>query len=124
MKHLAHFLAVLLMLASFKTLADITLMENPNTSITLRFGERYASTFYTVDGDHFNVVVAFSIGEGRRAQLIRQVFQLTDGQIHQISIGGYGDDEAAVTIKMRRVMERIQAEVITCHSKSEIKDCI
>jgi hypothetical protein len=105
-------------------MAETTLIQTPNTSTSLRFGDRYASAFYTVDGDHFNVTVAFSAGPEAHAQLVRQVFQLKDGQSYRVSIGGYGADQQATTIKMKREREHILADVVTCDSRAKIANCI
>ena len=124
MKYLSFFLTIALTLTTSLVLAETTLMETPNASTSLRFGDRYASAFYTVDGDHFNVIVAISAGPEEHAQLVRQVFQLKDGQSYRVSIGGYGDNQQATTIKMKREKKHILADVVTCDSRAEIANCI
>lgn len=124
MKYLSPFLAAILTLTASLAMAETIVIETPNASTSLRFGERYASTFYTVDGDHFNVIVAFSAGPDENAQLVRQVFQLKDGQSYRVSIGGYGADQQATTIKMKREKDQILADVVTCDSREMIASCI
>ncbi len=124
MKYLPFLLTAVLTLSTFQAMAEITLMDTPNASTSLRFGDRYASTFYTVDGDHFNVIVAFTAGPDENAQLVRQVFQLKDGQSYRISIGGYGADQQATTIKMKREKEHVLADVVSCESRAKNANCI
>jgi hypothetical protein len=124
MKYLSLFLTATLTLTTSLVMAETTLMDTPNASASLRFGDQYASAFYTVDGDHFNVIVAFSAGPEEDAQLVRQVFQLKDGQSYRVSIGGYGDNQQATTIKMKRERDHILADVVTCDSRAKIANCI
>jgi hypothetical protein len=77
-----------------------------------------------VDGDHFNVIVAFTAGPDENAQLVRQVFQLKDGQSYRVSIGGFGGNQQATAIKMKREKDHILADVISCESREKIASCI
>lgn len=82
------------------------------------------SAFYSVDGDRYNVVVAFTVGSEETEKLVRQVVQMTDGQTYRVSIGGFGDDQQATTIKLMRKNGIIQALVVSCASRETISDCL
>jgi hypothetical protein len=104
--------------------AEETIIDQPMTATSLRFADRYASVFYTVDSERYNLVVAIAAGAQDNAQLIRQTIQLKDGQSYRLSIGGYGNNEQATTIRMTRRDKRIVANVITCPSKADMANCI
>lgn len=91
---------------------------------TLKIADRYASIFYTVDSDIYRVVIAFSTGTDDNAQLVRQSFQLADRQSYNLSIGGYGANEQATTINLKRKDDLILAEVVTCDSRDRMVNCI
>jgi hypothetical protein len=99
-------------------------MNTPNAAVSLPIEGRKGSTFYTVDGDRFNVVVAFTVGSGEKEQLIRQVVQLTDGQTYRVSIGGFGDDTKATTISLTRRDRVVLAKIVSCASRETIANCI
>jgi hypothetical protein len=124
MKSLRLLIAVTLTMTPPFAMAEQIVMESPRTAMTLRYADRYASAFYTVDREIYRVVLAFSVGPENNAQLIRQTFQLTDGQSYRLSIGGYGKNEQATTISMTRQHDHILADVVTCESKSSMANCI
>jgi hypothetical protein len=99
-------------------------MSTPNAAVSLPLEGRKGSTFYTVDGDRFNVVVAFTVGSGENEQLIRQVVQLIDGQTYRVSIGGFGADTKATTIRLKRKDKVVRAKIITCANRETIANCI
>ncbi len=104
--------------------AEEVVMDTPLIATTLAFSDRYASAFYTVDHEHFNLVLAFSIGEDEEAQLIRQTIQLDEGQTYRLSIGGYAAHQRASTLLLTRRHGRILAQVTRCDSRSSIANCI
>jgi high-affinity nickel permease len=122
MKYAWLLLAVTLTAGS--AMADEIEMSTPMAATTLRFSDRYASAFYTVDQGHFNVVVAFSAGPDERAQLIRQTFQLEDGQSYHLSIGGYASNLQATRISITRQSDHLLADVTTCESRKNMANCI
>jgi hypothetical protein len=124
MKYSCFLHAIALMTGSTLAIAEERVMDQPMIATTLRFADRYASAFYTVDKDHYKVVVAYAAGPKDDEQLIRQTIQLKDGQTYRLSIGGYGDNEQASTISMTRTNDRIMAEVVTCKSKESMENCI
>jgi hypothetical protein len=124
MKYLCFLLAIALMTGSSMAIAEQSVLDQPMTATTLRFADSYASAFFTVDKDNYNVVVAYAAGPKDSEQLIRQTIQLKDGQTYRLSIGGYGDNEQASTISMTRTNDRIMADVVTCKSKESMENCI
>jgi hypothetical protein len=124
MKYSCFLLAIALMTGSTLAIAEKSVMDQPMTAATLRFADRYASAFYTVDKDHYKVVVAYAAGSQDGEQLIRQTIQLKDGQSFRLSIGGYGDNEQASKISLTRTNGRILADVVTCESKESMANCI
>ena len=124
MKHFRLPLALILTLGAPLAVADETVIDQPMTATTLRFPDRTVSAFYTVEHAHFNVVVAIAAGAPAHEQLIRQTFQLDEGQSYRLSIGGYGSEERATTLRMTRQHDRILANVTTCESKQQMANCI
>jgi len=124
MKHFRLPLALILTLGAPLAVADETVIDQPMTATTLHFPDRTVSAFYTVEHAHFNVVVAIAAGAPAHEQLIRQTFQLDEGQSYRLSIGGYGSEERATTLRMTRQHDRILANVTTCESKQQMANCI
>jgi len=116
-------LAVLTAVSS-SAAAEQVVMDTPLIATTLPFSDRYASAFYTVDREHFNLVVAFSIGQDEAAQLIRQTIQLDEGQTYRLSIGGYATHQQATTLRLTRQNDRILAEVTICESRARVANCL
>lgn len=123
MKYLAFLLSFLFFADTSSVMADAIVMDQPKVANTLPFADRYASAFYIVDRDFFNVVIAFATGVEGSEQLIRQRIQLADGQTYRLSIGGYGDNEQATTISMTRKKEVILADVMRCESRETMAKC-
>jgi hypothetical protein len=123
MKYLVFLLSILIFSNASSVMADAIVMDKPKIAITLPFDDRYASAFYIVDGDYFNVVIAFAAGVAGSEQLIRQRIQLADGQTYRLSIGGYGDNEQAITISMTRKKDVILADVMRCESRETMAKC-
>ncbi|MCG7913910.1 MAG: hypothetical protein JAY71_08570 [Candidatus Thiodiazotropha weberae] len=99
-------------------------INRPNTAVSLPMEGGKGSTFYTVDNDRFNVVVAFTVGSDEKEKLVRQVIQMTDGQTYRVSIGGFGSDQKATTIKLTRKNKVILARVVSCASRAAISNCL
>jgi hypothetical protein len=123
MKYLAFLLSILIFSNASSVMADAIVMDKPKIASTLPFADRYASAFYIVDRDYFNVVIAFAAGVEGSEQLIRQRIQLADGQTYRLSIGGYGDNEQATTISMTRKKDVILADVMRCESRETMAKC-
>jgi hypothetical protein len=115
-------LIVMVMYTALASAEDIVL-ERPNAALSLPIADHYASVFYTVKNEMFNVVVAFALGSDDE-HLVRQTIQLVDGQIFKLSIGGYGRNEQATTIRLTRNKDVIFAHVVSCDSRDEISNCI
>ncbi|ODB88513.1 hypothetical protein A3193_06600 [Candidatus Thiodiazotropha endoloripes] len=77
-----------------------------------------------MDNDRFNVVVAFTVGSDEKEKLVRQVIQMTDDQTYRVSIGGFGSDQKATTIKLTRKNKVILARVVSCASRAAISNCL
>ncbi|MES9940790.1 MAG: hypothetical protein ABW104_10555 [Candidatus Thiodiazotropha sp. 6PLUC2] len=124
MKYLNLLLTITLSTLSSLALCEQTVIDTPMAATTLKLDDRYASVFYTADKDVFKVVVAFSTGSDDNEQLIRQSFQLADRQSYNLSIGGYGINEQASTINLKRKGGRIFAEIVSCKSRDKMVNCI
>jgi hypothetical protein len=124
MKYLYLLRAIALTTVAPLAMAEETVMDTPNASVTLPFADSYASTFYTVDNDIFRVVIAFATASEENEKLIRQIVQLKDGQSYRLSIGGYGNETQATTITMTRKNARILVDVASCQSAVEMASCI
>ncbi|MES9832376.1 MAG: hypothetical protein ABW139_09045 [Candidatus Thiodiazotropha sp. DIVDIV] len=124
MKHLNLLLTITLLTFSSLATCEETVIDTPMAATTLKLADRYASIFYTVDSDIYRVVIAFSTGTDDNAQLVRQSFQLADRQSYNLSIGGYGANEQASTINLKRKDDLILAEVVTCDSRDRMVNCI
>jgi hypothetical protein len=124
MKYLNCISVAILTLISSLSVAEEIILDTPNTATTLPLKNRYASTFFTVDEDNFNVVVAVSMGTDVDDQLVRQIVQLADGQTFQLSIGGYADHENATTIRMHRKKDLIITDVQSCETRESMANCI
>ncbi|MEJ2453353.1 MAG: hypothetical protein P8103_04245 [Candidatus Thiodiazotropha sp.] len=105
-------------------IAEEVVMSQPLAATTLRYSDHYASAFYTVDKGLFNVVLAFTTGMEGDQQLIRQRFQLEEGQTYRLSIGGYAGNRGSTSISMTRKHNRILAEITTCESGQGMPNCI
>ncbi|MCG7990453.1 MAG: hypothetical protein JAY99_09920 [Candidatus Thiodiazotropha lotti] len=99
-------------------------INRPNTAVSLPMEGGKGSTFYTVDNDRFNVVVAFTVGSDEKEKLVRQVIQMTDGQTYRVSIGGFVSNQKATTIKLTRKNKVILARVVSCASRAAISNCL
>ncbi|MES9853130.1 MAG: hypothetical protein ABW170_15035 [Candidatus Thiodiazotropha sp. L084R] len=124
MKYLNLLLTISLSTLSSLAICEEIVIDTPMAATSLKFADRNASVFYTVDKDIYKVVVAFSTGTEDNEQLIRQSFQLADRQSYNLSIGGYGANEQASTINLKRKDDLILAEVITCESRDRMVNCI
>ncbi len=110
------FATILVAGSSPAVIAEEVVMSQPLAATTLRYSGHYASAFYTVDKGLFNVVLAFAAGPEGAQQLIRQRFQLQEGQTYRLSIGGYAGNRGSTTISMTRQHNRILAQITTCES--------
>jgi hypothetical protein len=124
MKYLRFLLAASCLFGTPLAISDDVVIDTPMAATTLQFADRYASIFYVKNEDFYKVVFAFSTGKGEKEQLIRQSLQLADGQSFKLSIGGYGANEQASTISIRRKDEHILAGVVSCESKQTMANCI
>lgn len=124
LKYLISVITSLLALSPLFVNAAELEISRPNTAVTLPMENGKGSAFYSVDGDRYNVVVAFTVGSEEKEKLVRQVVQMTDGQTYRVSIGGFGDDQQATTIKLMRKNGIIQALVVSCASRETISDCL
>lgn len=112
MKLFSFLFATLLVISASVTQADVTVMDTPMAGTTMYLTQRQISTYYTVDGDHYSVVVVFPTGSDSNPQPVKQTIQLSEGQTFNISIGGYGNDRTTSTLKMTRNNSQIIAEVL------------
>ncbi|MCG7897002.1 MAG: hypothetical protein JAY85_00935 [Candidatus Thiodiazotropha weberae] len=124
MKYLKSVIASLLAFSPLINNAAELEINRPNTAVSLPMEGGKGSTFYTVDNDRFNVVVAFTVGSDEKEKLVRQVIQMTDGQTYRVSIGGFGSDQKATTIKLTRKNKVILARVVSCASRAAISNCL
>jgi hypothetical protein len=124
MKYLGFLFAVSSLFCTPLAISDDVVIDTPMTATTLPFADRYASIFYIESEDLYKVVFAFSAGKGENEQLIRQSVQLAEGQSYKVSIGGYGANEQAFTISIRRQNDSILAATVTCETKQEMANCI
>ncbi|PVV10598.1 MAG: hypothetical protein B6D77_08235 [gamma proteobacterium symbiont of Ctena orbiculata] len=124
MNYLRALLAVTLYFSTPIAISEEILIDTPMAATTLQFADRYASIFYMEGEESYKVILAFSTGQEENEQLVRQSLYLADGQSYQLSIGGYGADQKATTIKMKRENEYILADVVTCDSREKIANCI
>ncbi|WP_155523056.1 hypothetical protein [Candidatus Thiodiazotropha endoloripes] len=49
---------------------------------------------------------------------------MTDDQTYRVSIGGFGSDQKATTIKLTRKNKVILARVVSCASRAAISNCL
>jgi hypothetical protein len=124
MKFFCFLLATALTTVATTATAEITVMDTPKAGTTLKLPNRSVSTFYTIDGEQYKVVVTFTAGSHNKLQPIKQIIQLTDGQTYRLSIGGYGDDKSITTLSMTRNKSRILAEVSSCEQKDSLANCL
>ncbi|MEW8323307.1 MAG: hypothetical protein AB2606_11740 [Candidatus Thiodiazotropha taylori] len=124
MKYLISVITSLLALSPLFVNAAELEISQPNTAVTLPMENGKGSAFYSVDGDRYNVVVAFTVGSEEKEKLVRQVVQMTDGQTYRVSIGGFGNDQQATTIKLMRKKRIIQAHVVSCAGRETISNCL
>ncbi|ODB86484.1 hypothetical protein A3195_12815 [Candidatus Thiodiazotropha endoloripes] len=124
MKYLKSVIASLLAFSPLINNAAELEINRPNTAVSLPMEGGKGSTFYTVDNDRFNVVVAFTVGSDEKEKLVRQVIQMTDDQTYRVSIGGFGSDQKATTIKLTRKNKVILARVVSCASRAAISNCL
>ncbi|MEJ2619183.1 MAG: hypothetical protein P8163_02730 [Candidatus Thiodiazotropha sp.] len=124
MKYLYAGLAGLWALSPWYAQAVEFVMSAPNAAVTLPIEGSKGSSFYTVDGDRFNVIVAFTVGPEDNEQLVRQVIQLMDGQTYRVSIGGFALDTKATTISLTRKDQAILAKIVSCESRETMANCL
>ncbi|MCG7901675.1 MAG: hypothetical protein JAY60_04555 [Candidatus Thiodiazotropha weberae] len=124
MKYLKSVIASLLAFSPLINNAAELEINRPNTAVSLPMEGGKGSTFYTVDNDRFNVVVAFTVGSDEKEKLVRQVIQMTDGQTYRVSIGGFVSNQKATTIKLTRKNKVILARVVSCASRAAISNCL
>jgi hypothetical protein len=124
LKVLFRLIAGLLALSPLYVHAIEFVMSTPNAAVTLPIEGSKGSSFYVVDGERFNVIVAFTVGSEDKEQLVRQVIQLMDGQTYQVSIGGFGLDTKATTVRLTRKDQAILAKVVSCESRETISNCL
>jgi hypothetical protein len=91
-----------------RTAASYSLTK-PLHGATMWFADRYASVYYTVDKDTFEVVTTIVQG----MDPLRTRARLRDGETNTISIGGYGHDAPLTTLNLSRVGDELKLRVDT-----------
>jgi hypothetical protein len=84
----------------------------PLHGAALWFADRFASVYYTVDNDNFEVVTTIVEGVAGGDPMQTRV-QLSDGETNTVSIGGPGHDVPLTTLNLTRVGNELKLHVET-----------
>jgi hypothetical protein len=85
-------------------------LTKPLDGATLWFADRFASVYYTVEADTFEVVTTIVERSGRRRPLQTRL-RLGDGETKTLSIGGYGPDAPLATLNLTRAGDELKLRV-------------
>ncbi len=113
MKFMHILLAAVMSAGAPLAMAEETVLDTPLAGSTLLFADRFASAFYTVNEECYEVVVTFATGQEGSERPIQQTIQLEDGQTYRVSIGGFGENQLTTTLSMTRNNNQILADVTT-----------
>jgi hypothetical protein len=84
-------------------------LTKPLDGATLWFADRFASVYYTVEADTFEVVTTIVERSGRRPLQTR--LRLRDGETKTLSISGYGPEASLATLNLTRAGDELKLRV-------------
>jgi hypothetical protein len=87
-------------------------LTKPLHGATLWFADRFASVYYTLDADTFEVVTTIVEGPGGGEPMQTRVL-LRDGETNTLSFGGNGHEAPLTTLHLTRAGDELKLRVDT-----------
>lgn len=87
-------------------------LTKPLDGATLWFADRFASVYYTVEADTFEVVTTIVEGPGGGEPMQTRVL-LRDGETNTLSFGGNGHEAPLTTLHLTRAGDELKLRVDT-----------